>query len=430
MIRHITRHQLGKYINNMDQILFIDNFEYKQYRPEELITEIALVTNPQKTKIKSVYPLPQQVPQPIRENISLVTTEDITSPASLIVLNTGQMDQIVLNTILKYNKTTTLIVNDQIAKQFYGNQSYDVFPFLLNFNVIIQKQREYPSIILPQIGNMNHTFNGSMIPMNESNKPQRNLAGAKWELIAIRCAATQFTQSSIMFCQKNGNEIQIINTNSFHASNTESYEDPRLFTINGELYMAYVKITDYKVGIHTSLKLTVARLEVTDSMEVRLVGEWTPRYGANLETGPEKNWMFWESPEGKITCAYYPHKLLEFDDFDTPPREISLTTPPDSSIRGGSPGVIYNGRVFCFTHTANSFNVGVLIYSHESVPRLLGYANNIYETDKHMGSFFYVCGAMFNESQQLFVLSGGVNDIRMKIMLISLKDVESKVKWV
>ena len=147
----------------------------------------------------------------------------------------------------------------------------------------------------------------------------------------------------------------------------------------------------------------------------------------------EKNWTWWESPSGRLHCAYTftPFRLLEFTDLSKPPTDITdkNTKLPDL-IRGGACGYIHDGKVWCFTHTSLTedksgcfFNIGVVVLSHTEVPRVLGYCNTLVASKDYMNIFFYICGAYFDSAAQSWKLTGGVQDSKACIITIPHEEV-------
>lgn len=205
-------------------------------------------------------------------------------------------------------------------------------------------------------------------------------------------------------------------------------EDVRLFTWKGELYGSYTFITPYIAGINTFQNLTVGRFR-----DLKIVEEIAPKYGGNLNGKKEKNWTWWESPSGKLHCVYNftPLKVLEFTDLSEEPIDITVPCEIPDMVRGGACGFIYDGKVWCFTHTiveGSGFNIGLVVLSHSDKPEVLGYCNEVVGNAK--GIFFYICGAYFDQETLMWKLTGGVQDSRACIITIPHNKIISMIKWV
>ena len=181
--------------------------------------------------------------------------------------------------------------------------------------------------------------------------------------------------------------------------------------------------------------------------DITLGSETIPLFGHNLsETSKgsdwirtvEKNWTWWEAPNGKLHCAYMfsPLKILEFDSLDKEPREIhcegDIARLPKGA-RGGACGVVYDGKVWCFTHasTADSaFNIGVVVLSYDNKPRVLGYCHDIVASKDYWNCIFYTCGAVFSETENCWKLTGGIHDTASFILKLNHADLLKKICWI
>jgi hypothetical protein len=268
---------------------------------------------------------------------------------------------------------------------------------------------------LPTIGRV-YNFNASVCLVN------------KQPLYSIRSSDSKFTHSDLEFLYEDSSK-----RTSIPYSNV-CREDLRLFTWKGRLYGSYTRITPYVAGVRTNNTLAVGRFD-HDASQIQLVEEIVPPYGGNLTNAPEKNWTWWESPSGSLYCVYTfsPFKLLEFTDLSKSPREITVDTAltlPDL-IRGGACGYIYDGKVWCFTHTitekrAGFFNIGVVVLSHTEVPRVLGYCNTLVASKDYMNIFFYICGSYFDIATDSWKLTGGVQDSKACSITIPHSEVLAK----
>jgi hypothetical protein len=245
-------------------------------------------------------------------------------------------------------------------------------------------------------------------------------------LFAFRVSNTKFHQSSIYFSYMISNNLRVLSCLNYHQNNDNSYEDPRIFMWNNELYLMYVHINPYQVGKYTKLLLKVDKLNINlDNNTVTTMKSYTPPFNKNLEIGPEKNWSFWESPSGKLLCQYQPGHLLEWHDLEYAPRELSKTPLP-YNLRGGAPGVIYNDKVYCFCHNASTMNLCLVVYTNTDNPTPIGIAYDIIKESDYEGAFFYVCGAIIEN--KTWRLTGGMTDAVCAIIELDADTIDSKIE--
>jgi hypothetical protein len=245
-------------------------------------------------------------------------------------------------------------------------------------------------------------------------------------LHAFRVSNTKWNQSSIIFAYIGNNKAELLHCVNYNQNDDNSYEDPRLFVYNNKIHLMYVHINPYKLAVYTKLQLKVDEIAVDlkHSM-VSTVKSYTPPYGRNLEIGPEKNWAFWESPSGKLICQYSPGHLLEWTDLESSPRELSKTPLP-YNLRGGAPGVIYNDKVYCFCHSPNTMNLGLIVYTNTDNPTIIGIAKDIIKESDYEGVFFYVCGAII--INKTWRLTGGMTDAACTIIELDADEIDSKIE--
>jgi len=260
---------------------------------------------------------------------------------------------------------------------------------------------------LPTLGR-DYNFNASVV--GTANGP----------LYSIRSSDSKFTHSDLEFIGPSRKTIEYSGI---------CREDVRLFTWKNELYGSYTYIKPYVAGIRTYNVLMVGRFNT----KLEIVEEIVPPYGGNLNNSPEKNWTWWESPSGKLQCVYMftPLKILEFTDLYEAPKDITVPYSLPDTIRGGACGVVYDGKVWCFTHTSmkeGGFNVGVVVLSHTDIPEVLGYCNTIVASKDYKNIFFYICGAYFDSLSISWKLTGGVQDSKACVLTIPHSDVLAKLR--
>lgn len=256
-----------------------------------------------------------------------------------------------------------------------------------------------------------------------------NMASVQYNdcmLFAFRVSNTKFHQSSILFAYMKQQTTKVLTCSNYHQDKDNSYEDPRLFIWNNKVYVMYVHINPYEVGKYTKLLLKVDELNIDlTTNTVNAISFYTPPFNKNLVIGPEKNWAFWEGPSGQLLCQYAPGHLLEWTDLEHAPRDLSKTTLP-YSLRGGAPGVVYNDKVYCFCHSPNTMNLGLVVYTNTDNPTPIGIAKDIIKESDYDGAFFYVCGATI--TGKTWRLTGGMTDAACTIIELDADEIDSKIE--
>lgn len=423
MIKHAFHHFLGKIVAPAQSILIVNNFEQTTI-DDVFFNELLHYSNPICT-IDSLSPIPKSKSFTPRINQQIQTIRDY----DIVVLNTpsAETNARLLDSIYHKHNATKFIVNNETADRI---DNFTVIPFVYNMNIIYKASNTYTMAHLPPFY-LPYNFNMAILPLNNES-----------DLLATRISQSKCMQSGISFMLRQKNTIRPISCNSFLPCAESSYEDPRLFGAHGRIYLQYVKIDNYKAGVHTCLRQQIAELRLIDD-EVKVVNNYIPQLKDNARTGPEKNWIFWPSPlEEQIICAYYPTQLFVMNKNFEPLEELpqqqleSAHAAALKAHRGGSPGVRINDKIYCFTHTNRrpknqlpEYNVGVIVYSATAKPKILAYGFDIYDQNKNLDAFFYVCGAIFDEVNRTWHLTGGTNDTKSSILIVSEAEVESKLQW-
>lgn len=421
MIKHAFHHFLGKIVAPAQSILIVNNFEQINI-DDVFFTELINYSNPSCT-IDSLSHIPKSKPFVTRINQQIQTIRDY----DIVIFNTpsAETNARLLESIHHKHEKTLFIVNNETADRV---DNLTVIPFVYNMNIIYKSSAPYTMAHLPPFY-LPYNFNMAILQLNNES-----------DLLAIRISQSKCIQSGISFMLRHENTIKPIHCNSFLPCPESSFEDPRLFRAHDRIFLQYVKIDNYKAGVHTCLRQQIAELHLIDD-EVKVVNNYIPQLKENARTGPEKNWTFW--PQGdQIICAYYPTQLFILDkNFElleelpeqqfTPEHTTAL-----KAHRGGAPGVRINDKIYCFTHTNRrpigqlpEYNVGVIVYSATAKPKILAYGFDIYDQNKNLDAFFYVCGAIFDEVNRTWHLTGGTNDTKSSILIVSEAEVESKLQW-
>ena len=298
---------------------------------------------------------------------------------------------------------------------YYKHNSY--VSLSVSFNLFCMIPGDLNIDYLPLVGKR-YNFNSSVI-CYKNNKYNNIYTGDEEIIFSIRTSDSKFIQSDLEFIStKRHNSIKY---------NNVCREDVRLFNWKDELYGSYTFISPYVPGVKTFNRLVVGKFN-----ELNLIEEYIPQYGGNLTDSAEKNWTWWESPSGNLHCVYTftPLKILEFKDLKQTPTDITTPYNIPNTVRGGACGVIYDNKVWCFTHTlvkGGVFSVGVVVLSYTEKPEVIGYCNELISHEDYKGIFFYICGAYFDIKNKLWKLTGGVQDTKSCIITLSHDKVLSSI---
>ena len=296
----------------------------------------------------------------------------------------------------------------------YNNHGYRSIPFStdLYFTFESDLDIEYlPNLWKP------YQFNMTAICHKDGRYTTHRTNEDVW--YAIRTSDSKFTKSDL--------EI-MANTRHTYTSPTICREDMRWFVYKNELYGSYTRIDPYISGVKTHATLSIGKFN-----NGKLVEEIVPQYGGNLTNEPEKNWTWWEGKNGTLQCAYMftPFKMLEFSDIHATPKDITVPCELPDLIRGGAAGIIYNNQVWCFTHVfvEGRMNVGVVILTYDTVPRVIGYCNTLIESKECRNLFFYICGAYLDIPTMSWKLTGGAQDTQACIITLPHTTILPKIIW-
>ena len=329
----------------------------------------------------------------------------------IYVYNQPNMADIIDDCIVKYMPSFIITNMD------YKGMEYISIPFSLNLYFVIKS-----NIIIDYLPTIGKLYNFNTTTICHKYGKFTTLRTDEEICYAIRSSDTKFIKSDIEIIVNNIRKKTV-------TSNTICREDIRWFVYQNNLYGSYTRIDPYISGVKTHATLSIGKFNT----DFDIVEEFVPKYGGNLTDGPEKNWTFWESPGGKLHCVYKftPFTILEFSSLTDTPRDITIQCHLPDLIRGGACGVIYDAKVWCFTHVVREgyVNLGLVVLSHSNIPIVLGYSNTIIESKDFMGLFFYICGAYFDIPTYSWKLTGGAQDTRSCIITIPHKDILSKINW-
>jgi hypothetical protein len=394
MICHAFQHIFGNYVKDYKNILLIGN-KNTSLKVKDIIMSDDLNYNiinyaAKDAKISSIYDIPN-----VKKTLKLDDNYDLIS----IFTNNDEIDSKSIDLFSTINSSATLLVTNKMISNVDISQK-TIIPIVYDINLIIPKRLLNKYKILPLI-NLDYNFNTSHIDL-----------GDNITFYVTRVSNNKVTMSYLKFFICNNGLYTILNCSKFSPNFSESFEDPRLFIINNKIYLMYVKIENYTPGIHTCLRLNIAELKIeNDTVEV--VNNFIPQYGLNKLTGPEKNWMFWGMND-KIHCAYYPTKLIEFDDFNSEGRELPEVIIPEKykelakGLRGSTCGLVEGNKITTIVHNSK-YELFKLIYQYNGNGN---YEICMIEEIKLVDfGFIYACG-LSRDRDGTLKLTGGINDTR------------------
>jgi predicted GH43/DUF377 family glycosyl hydrolase len=141
----------------------------------------------------------------------------------------------------------------------------------------------------------------------------------------------------------------------FHgATDTEHFEDARLFMFRGKPHISYTMMQGYRPGVDYTCVMKYAELKLQGN-RWSVVDEWQPRHGQNSGIGKEKNWMFFEH-EKSLYCVYAgtpEHVVLKISgekilgEHRTPGPMWQWGT-----VRGGTPPVLVGDHYMAVFHSS------------------------------------------------------------------------------
>jgi hypothetical protein len=364
--------------------------------------------------------------------------QDITSASSsdFVFIDTGDstQDNALVGIFLEKNPACFIFVRLSATDDRVG---YSRLPISQDLAVLLKNPANFRSqfVLLP-IQMYPYSFNSSCISISmETFEPTTCHTSNGILVYSFRSAVTKFCESALGFFTPEKGMIPEI----YKMSETTRIvrEDFRFFVWKGELYGSYTYINPYDAGVKTFQNLTVGKFTCSP-YGIQLISECSPPYAGNLVNQPEKNWTWWESPCGDLHCVYYfsPLKIISFSSLDSTPTEI--THDEDKGIlkghvRGGACGVVWDSKVWCFTHTnteSSEFNIGIVVLSHEDVPRILGWNHELIKSADFAHALFYVCGAVYCSEIERWHLTGGIQDSKCFTLDLSYDYVYNNINWI
>jgi hypothetical protein len=232
-----------------------------------------------------------------------------------------------------------------------------------------------------------------------------------------RISEEKWGPSMLALTRLDTGEVRLVNDgNPAH----DIYEDPRLFFYKGSVYAAVTCITNYTTGIHTSSRLGIINLSDTCSPPPARI----PLYGKNKETGPEKNWGFFEAADGSL-CAIYsysPWVVIQVNEDNSCSERVrkSIAAIP-SSTHGATCPVLapsINGclLMWAFGRTLTGY---IAVAFDSSTMHPIGYSPcPFFSKERFAHQLFYAGSAEYDPQTKEWLFIGGLNDVKNVIIRI------------
>jgi hypothetical protein len=126
------------------------------------------------------------------------------------------------------------------------------------------------------------------------------------DFICIRVSKEKWGESMIIAVDANNTQrIKILNP---AVAGSTIFEDSRLFLYKGEIWSTFTIIENYTTGVPT--KQWLGYCSVYPNFDPPIM----PKYGKNLEMGPEKNWGFFQDGDDLFAIySYRPWTILKIE---------------------------------------------------------------------------------------------------------------------
>ena len=200
-------------------------------------------------------------------------------------------------------------------------------------------------------------------------------------------------------------------------------EDPRLFFHRGMIYSTYSTINKYITGVPTSCNLGYSPLT---EVSLRI-----PKFGKNLEKGPEKNWGFFSQGDQLYAIySYTPWKILKIEGEEA---TIAYTQDfPENApgpIHGGTCPVLHDGKWWVFgrimDHTDKRGSIICVVFCPTTF-RILAWTPVSFLSTKALSyHLFYIGSAEIADG--IWTCVGGFNDCSVAEVRFSHADLVNEI---
>jgi len=313
--------------------------------------------------------------------------------------------------IKELNQNLFFNTNWMILKEIYENAIYTHI-IDINSNLLVG----------------NHAFNPSIIFFN--NEEYSNII----DYINIKCnisfiyrsSISQYSRKSKIYIKKKNlliiqnQKLNLImdNSNIYYGNNEDiGYEDARITIINNKPYLIYSyvleksisqRITDYN-NINNEIKI----------------------YGIILNK-IEKNWMIFQIDNiiyliYNLLPEFIIYKLVQIDNLEYKAELFKIKMYNLPEIRAGTTPICIDDNLYIFGH----FNIGTykcsLVIVNKNTFEIVKYCEDIFKSILKY-DIIYCRGALYVKSNEIFILSLGINDKYSKLIIIKKKFIDFIIK--
>ena len=228
------------------------------------------------------------------------------------------------------------------------------------------------------------------------------------DIIMIRVAGEKCGESStVVVDASDTRRIKILNPGQ---EGSTIYEDPRLFLYKNRIWSAFTVIENYTTDVPTKQGLGYCSVYPDFGMHIM------PKYGKNLEMGPEKNWGFFQ--EGGDLFAIYsyrPWTILKIEqDEATKVYEQEFSAEYKGRIHGGTSPKMVDGVWWAFgrSMTYMGYPSIIVVAFEPRTFRILRVFEPSFLSREALGmNLFYIGSAEYADG--IWTCVGGWNDAKV-----------------
>ena len=188
------------------------------------------------------------------------------------------------------------------------------------------------------------------------------------------------------------------------------YEDPRLFLYRDSICSTFTVIENYTSDVHTKQGLGYCSVYPNSGLPIM------PKYGKNLEMGPEKNWGFFQ--EGADLFAIYsyrPWTILKIEhDEATKVYQQDFPVEYKGRIHGGTCPKMVDGAWWAFGRSMNhnGYPSIIVVVFEPKTFRILRVFEPAFLSREALGmNLFYIGSAEYEDG--IWTCVGGWNDAKV-----------------
>lgn len=188
------------------------------------------------------------------------------------------------------------------------------------------------------------------------------------------------------------------------------YEDPRLFLYKGKICSTFTVIENYTIDVPTKQRLGYCSVYPDSDLPIM------PKYGKNLEMGPEKNWGFFQ--EGADLFAIYsyrPWTILKIEhDEATKVYEQDFPVEYKGRIHGGTCPRMVDGAWWAFGRSINHSgcpSIIVVVFEPKTFRILRVFEPSFLSREALGMNLFYIGSAEYEDG--IWTCVGGWNDTKV-----------------